>query len=60
MDVIDSQCVPETPDVFFRRWNNAACFPGYKTASYRMDACAAVWLGWQPSECEILPLTGQV
>lgn len=57
--LIHSLCL-KPPYVFFRKWNNAACFPGYKTASHRMDACAAVWLGWQPSECEILALTSQV
>lgn len=48
MDVTDSQSVPETPYAFFKGWNNVACFPGCKTASHCMDACAAVWLGWQP------------
>lgn len=60
MDTINLQSLPKSPHVFFKRWKNIACFPGCKTVSHCMDPCAAVWLGWQPLECEMLPLATQV
>lgn len=60
MDIIDSQSLPESHHAFFKRWKNFAYFSVCKTVSHCVSPWAAVWLGWQPSECEMLPLAGQV